>query len=1085
MSIFKRFAKAVTAESLRPGAVKADEIGVRLTAHHGVPPRATSLAYDCVLNLVAIGCADGAVKIFGQPGIEMLLRDSSSSPIRFLQFIINEGALISVSDDGTVQLWDIKPQDKPSRRCLQRTEIETQVTAIYYVTSSKFVYLGLADGRLVVYNIEGGHLSPYTVLPTDVDATEGAKAAPLVAIEAQPTDANELLLGWASGLLALWDIKARKLIRKYGKSVTAGLTSVSWQSNGKAFVVGYVSGSLSIWSRKTSSAPDIQFSLADTATPRDASAPAPTIAGAWNVHWWRGNKTAHPVITVHGGVVVENSRAPPPLAVVWLQKKGVAPVVKLVEPPSGVVAVEHVYQSPWPTEEVDPTHLLVLSGDGLVNEYHAVDPSRPTLPLTALQQSPVTCMWLCDDPPFALSSDLSTYVFPQPTARAPSGGEFTVSGEMNWPALLLTGHQDGAVRIWDTATVSIKPLITIRVSMAPVVAFALCETSRTLVVSTADNEVFVYGFSDHERTYVVPEVPAKAAPRKRKSAPSQPDSGQAADAPAKPEAGSAEPMAGVATAATVSAPASTEASAAPSVTGSPEQTEDDADVAEDQRAGFQLRFKLTMHLAIVKHILLLTGVNRLVTADASGVICIVDLENLHVITTYLPTEQHMTCSCLCAALLQPNPKDTSTAPRYVITAGMQNGMVVGWDLTGTVVNILQGQSVKDATGPVVGIFATDSKGESLRIHGTNWREAAVKPGDNSLRASSTTATGGGSTGNVSANVSALASAVQSQASMAIVTQQSSAEVAATDDSATPHPSLSTDHNPFQKQDSGEVITHADAQDDAAPSSATAPAVVVEAEQETNPYADAPPPDPDVEAAQWVVVHANCASVYDLDGVRRQRISFKKPALASRILTREGESVLIVLDEATQVHVFNLFSLNAVTASDVFVNSRMMFRPETLQQTVWGRDGRFFALTAAGELLRGSTYAAENALLLPQSSPALWVMKPTPARPAQGFMSSLFSSQTNEEQLFAGKMQRKVAAPAEEQQEQQAASGRAGQAQDEVQSISGVMSDVKDRLGERGEKLRTLDQKVGDIADLSRNMAEMAKQIRKQQESSWF
>lgn len=48
------------------------------------------MAYDCVQRLIAIGAERGSVRLLGQAGVDIHLKDESNEPVIFVQFLINE-----------------------------------------------------------------------------------------------------------------------------------------------------------------------------------------------------------------------------------------------------------------------------------------------------------------------------------------------------------------------------------------------------------------------------------------------------------------------------------------------------------------------------------------------------------------------------------------------------------------------------------------------------------------------------------------------------------------------------------------------------------------------------------------------------------------------------------------------------------------------------------------------------------------------------------------------------------------------------------------------------------------------------------
>lgn len=83
------------------------------TVRHGFPYQPTALAFDPVQKTLAIGTRTGAIRILGRPGVDCYCQHESGAAVLQLQFLINEGALVSASSDDTLHLWNLR-QKRPA-----------------------------------------------------------------------------------------------------------------------------------------------------------------------------------------------------------------------------------------------------------------------------------------------------------------------------------------------------------------------------------------------------------------------------------------------------------------------------------------------------------------------------------------------------------------------------------------------------------------------------------------------------------------------------------------------------------------------------------------------------------------------------------------------------------------------------------------------------------------------------------------------------------------------------------------------------------------------------------------------------------
>ncbi|MCD7471535.1 hypothetical protein HAX54_012025 [Datura stramonium] len=82
----------------------AGDLNVRATVHYGIPSTASILAVDSVQRLLAIGTLDGRIKVVGGDNIEGLLISPKQLPHKYLEFLQNQGFLVSITNENDIQV---------------------------------------------------------------------------------------------------------------------------------------------------------------------------------------------------------------------------------------------------------------------------------------------------------------------------------------------------------------------------------------------------------------------------------------------------------------------------------------------------------------------------------------------------------------------------------------------------------------------------------------------------------------------------------------------------------------------------------------------------------------------------------------------------------------------------------------------------------------------------------------------------------------------------------------------------------------------------------------------------------------------
>ncbi|XVE99772.1 hypothetical protein REPUB_Repub03eG0229800 [Reevesia pubescens] len=266
------------------GILTSAELNPRLIVHYGIPATASILACDLIQRLVAVGSLDGRIKVIGGENIEALLVSPKQFPFKNLEFLQNQGFLVSVSNVNEIQVWDLE-----KRQIASNIQWESNITAFKVIDDTSYMYLGDEHGMVSVlkYDAKQHKLAqlPYHV-PTNVIAEVAGISSPdhpsVVGVLPQPcSHGNRVLIAYENGLLVIWDVSEDRVVLVRGNKdlqlqarkasgspeekklevsdctsnsdgVEKEISSLCWASNdGSILAVGYVDGDIMFWNLST------------------------------------------------------------------------------------------------------------------------------------------------------------------------------------------------------------------------------------------------------------------------------------------------------------------------------------------------------------------------------------------------------------------------------------------------------------------------------------------------------------------------------------------------------------------------------------------------------------------------------------------------------------------------------------------------------------------------------------------------------------------------------------------------------------------------------------------------------------------
>ncbi|XP_059375863.1 syntaxin-binding protein 5-like isoform X7 [Carassius carassius] len=520
-----------TAASLQSGNRENDMIQETLqsehfqlckTVRHGFPYQPSSMAFDPVQKILAIGTQSGALRLFGRAGVECFCQHESGSAVIQLEFLVNEGALVSALADDSIHLWNLRQKLPAILHSLKFNR--ERITFCHLPFQSKWLYVGTERGNIHIVNVESFTLSGYVIMWNKaIELSSKTHPGPVVHISDNPMDEGKLLIGFECGIVVLWDLKSKKADYRY--SYDEAIHSVAWHHEGKQFVCSHSDGTLTTWNIRAPAKP-AQIITPHGKQPKDGKKPEPC-KPILKVEY-KTTRAGDPFMILCGGLSYDTVGRRACLTV--MHGKSTA-VLEMDYP---IVDFLTLCETPYPNDFQEPYAVVVLLEKDLV----LIDLAQIGYPIfenpypLSIHESPVTCCEYFADCPAEIIPALYS-VGSRQKRQGFSKKEWPISGgnwgqgTLSFSEMIITGHADGSIKFWDasalmlqvlyklkTAKVFEKPRSKEEKSSTEIVdedPFAIqilswCPESRVLCVAGVSAHVIVYRFSKQEVTTEVVQL---------------------------------------------------------------------------------------------------------------------------------------------------------------------------------------------------------------------------------------------------------------------------------------------------------------------------------------------------------------------------------------------------------------------------------------------------------------------------------------------------------------------------------------------------------------------------------------------------
>ncbi|KAF9573702.1 hypothetical protein EC968_008218 [Mortierella alpina] len=245
----KRFAQDLSAH------LDLDALSFCETRRYGLPALISAIAVDPVQGLLA----SGAIAVTGAPEVTCYLELEEAVSVKMLAFQPGAPVLIVIDAKNAITIFDLIKKQRLFVRNARNI-----VTCMELLSGSNWLFHGLRDGTVDVFDVYRGQAVPYRI-PNIIP--EGPKHSLVVSIKTHPKDNNQLLIAYNTGI-ALWNLKTKSVIHSYIYEIPPGamgglvasegmfgvnesrypyVTVIAWRPDGLGFVSGYDDGCFVFW----------------------------------------------------------------------------------------------------------------------------------------------------------------------------------------------------------------------------------------------------------------------------------------------------------------------------------------------------------------------------------------------------------------------------------------------------------------------------------------------------------------------------------------------------------------------------------------------------------------------------------------------------------------------------------------------------------------------------------------------------------------------------------------------------------------------------------------------------------------------
>ncbi|XP_017470022.1 PREDICTED: protein lethal(2) giant larvae [Rhagoletis zephyria] len=411
---------------------------------------------------MAIGTQMGAIKVFGQPGVEfygqhMLVSNSAAElNVQLLEWVNGTGRVLSLTASNHLTLWEPVGATLVATKTLPFDGKLKKVSSLCCSLNKDIIWIGTEGGNIYQFDLNSFSIREpviyHDVVLEQVPPTYKLNPGAIESVRQLPKECNKLLIAYNRGLCVLWDLETSSLVRAYIASGHGQSVGLFVNAAGTQFTWYHADGSYASWN------------LTNTEAPKNVNyvpyGPDPCKS---ITRLYKGKRGTVDVVIFSGGMPRSAYGDHNCVSVHTNNGNNVC-----LDFTSKVIDFFVTFQ-----DNTDNVQVLVVLLEEEFCAYDLADSKVPAIKtpyLHSVHASAVTCNYLAS----LVNQDVYNKIL--------HAGEEqnTECSKIQWPInggileeevpdvvdnddvrlyeILLTGHEDGSVKFWDCTGVVLKPL---------------------------------------------------------------------------------------------------------------------------------------------------------------------------------------------------------------------------------------------------------------------------------------------------------------------------------------------------------------------------------------------------------------------------------------------------------------------------------------------------------------------------------------------------------------------------------------------------------------------------------------------------
>lgn len=223
------------------------------------------MAYDPISKLLAIGTQTGALKVFGQPGVEfygqhtMLNNVGAELNVQLIEWIYGTGRLLSLTAANQLILWEPAGAALVAIKSLPFEGKLKNVSSLCCSLNNDIVWIGTEGGNIFQFDLETFSVREpviyHDVVLEQVPPTYKLNPGAIESIKQLPNERNKLLISYNRGLCVLWDLETSSVVRAYIAAGHGQSVGLFVNAAGTQFTWYHADGSFATWNTNNGEPP--------------------------------------------------------------------------------------------------------------------------------------------------------------------------------------------------------------------------------------------------------------------------------------------------------------------------------------------------------------------------------------------------------------------------------------------------------------------------------------------------------------------------------------------------------------------------------------------------------------------------------------------------------------------------------------------------------------------------------------------------------------------------------------------------------------------------------------------------------------